>query len=47
MASEDEEDINVELIRRQKRRSSWCPEQERKKDEKEEKQRMLGINGRR
>ena len=47
MGSEDEEDINLELIRRQKRRSSWCPEQERKKDEKEEKQRMLGINGRR
>lgn len=46
-ASGDEDEHNLELIRRQKRRSSWCPEKERKRDEKEEKQRMLGVNGRR
>lgn len=45
--NENDDDLNLETIRRQKRRSSWCPEKERKKDEKEEKQRMLGVAGRR
>ena len=43
----EEDDLNFETFRRQKRRLSWCPENERKKDEKEEVQRMLGIGGRR
>ena len=36
-----------ETMRRQWRRSSWCPEEERKKEEKQEKQRSLAIVGKR
>ena len=35
------------LKKQQKRRSSWCPEEGKKKEEKREKQRMLGVSGRR
>jgi len=36
-----------ESAKRQWRRSSWCPEQERKKEEKQEIQRSLVVTGRR
>ena len=36
-----------ESAKRQWRRSSWCPEQERKKEEKQEYQRSLAVAGRR
>jgi len=36
-----------ESAKRQWRRSSWCPEQERKKEEKQEIQRSLAVTGRR
>jgi len=36
-----------ESAKRQWRRSSWCPEQERKKEEKHEYQRSLAVAGRR
>jgi len=36
-----------ESAKRQWRRSSWCPEQERKKEEKQEYQRCLAVSGRR
>ena len=35
------------LKKQQKRRSSWCPEEGKKREEKREKARMLGIQGRR
>jgi hypothetical protein len=45
---EEEDDLNLEAMRRgQKRRLSWCPENDRKREEKEETQKMLGISGRR
>ena len=47
----DDDDDNLDLIeqikRANKRRSSWCPEEGRKKEEKQEKQKMLNVTGRR
>ncbi len=40
-------ELMVEGIKKQKRRSSWCPEEGRKKEEKQETQRMLAVTGRR
>jgi len=41
------EQPSPESAKRQWRRSSWCPEQERKKEEKHEIQRSLAVAGRR
>jgi len=39
--------VTPESSRRQWRRSSWCPEQDRKKEEKQEMQRSLAVVGKR
>ena len=39
--------ITPESSKRQWRRSSWCPEEERKKEEKQEMQRSLAVVGKR
>jgi len=45
---DDEAAVSLETMRRaQKRRLSWCPANERKRDEKGETQKMLGVSGRR
>ena len=36
-----------ELKKQQKRRSSWCPEENKKKEGRKEKQRTLAVTGRR
>ena len=44
----DPELLIEHIKKQQKRRSSWCPEKERKKTEKQEKQKMmLAVSGRR
>jgi len=44
----DDLDPSLDLIKRQWRRSSWCPEEGRKKEEKHEKQKMiLAVVGKR
>ena len=45
--SEDGAGLSIEQVKKQQRRSSWCPEEERKKEEKCEKQILLGVSGRR
>jgi len=40
-------DFIEQVKKANKRRSSWCPEEGRKKEEKHEKQKMLNISGRR
>lgn len=45
--SETERAFLDALRKQQRRRSSWCPEQEKKKEDKQEKIRMLAVSGRR
>ena len=40
-------ELLIENLKKNRRRSSWCPEEGRKKEEKQEKQKMLAISGRR
>ena len=40
-------DSSIGHVKKTRRRSSWCPEEGRKQEEKREKQRMLGVQGRR
>jgi hypothetical protein len=37
----------LEMIRKQRRRCSWCPEEEKRKEEKHQRQRLLSVTGRR
>jgi len=43
---ESDNETSIEQIKKSRRRSSWCPEEGRKKEERSETQRMLGISGR-
>ena len=41
------DEMSIEYQKRQRRRSSWCPEEGRKVEEKKEQKRMLNVTGRR
>ena len=43
----DCDEMSIEYQKRQRRRSSWCPEEGRKVEEKKEQKRMLAVSGRR
>ena len=46
-ADSDCDEMSIEFQKRQRRRSSWCPEEGRKVEEKKEQKRMLAVSGRR